>query len=243
MRPPRLVIFDFDGVVADSETIPNRTLAAYLTAKGHPTTVADVIRMCMGKRHEDTIAELIRYIGGPLPDDFETSYRDVVRARMRAEVEPVAGVAELLADPILPMRCVASSSSHGWLDHCVDKFGFRRHFGRHLFSATEVANGKPAPDIFLHAARQMRFAPADTWVLEDSVLGVTGAAAAGMHVIGFLGGGHLGDGEARAEHGARLLEAGAHRLAKSHVEVKAMLATSFETVSDQRSDTGRGIGV
>jgi HAD superfamily hydrolase (TIGR01509 family) len=225
-RRPRLVIFDFDGVVADSETIANQALADYLTAKGHPTSLDDAIRLFMGKRHQDTLAEIVRYTGQPLPDDFETAYRAEVRVRMRRDVGPVAGVAALLADPLLPARCVASSSSLEWLEHCVQKFGLGGAFGDRLFSATMVANGKPAPDIFLHAAAEMGVPPTDTWVLEDSVLGVTGAMAAGMHVIGFLGGSHIADERAAHVHGAKLQLAGAHRLARDHGDVAAMLAAA-----------------
>lgn len=82
---------------------------------------------------------------------------------------------------------MASSSGHDWLDHCVDKFGLRRYFGKNLFSATDVANGKPAPDVFLHAAGRMGFSPEACLVLEDSPSGITGALAAGMTTVGFLG--------------------------------------------------------
>lgn len=216
--PPSLLIFDFDGVVADSESIANQSLADYLTAKGHPTTLDDAIRLFLGKRHVDTLAEIVRYTGQPLPDDFETAYRAQVKVQMRRDVQPVDGVAQFLeANGHVP-RCVASSSGREWLDHCVDKFTFRRHFGDNLFSATLVANGKPAPDIFLLAAERMGAAPAATVVLEDSVLGVQGAVAAGMHVIGFLGGSHI-----RPGHGERLLEAGAHRLANSYHDVAGLL--------------------
>ena len=217
-RPPSLIIFDFDGVVADSEGIANQALADYLTRKGHPTTLDDAIRLFMGKRHVDTLAEIVRYTGAPLPDDFETAYRAQVRVQMRRDVQPVAGVARFLESHRHLPACVASSSGREWLDHCVDKFGFRRHFGDKLFSATMVERGKPAPDIFLLAADRMGAAAADTIVLEDSVLGVQGAVAAGMHVIGFLGGSHI-----RPGHGDRLKAAGAHRLVESYDAVALAL--------------------
>jgi beta-phosphoglucomutase-like phosphatase (HAD superfamily) len=159
VRPIELIIFDFDGVVADSELLANTALADYLTRKGKPTTVDDSIRLFMGKRMADTRIAAEAWLGRPLPDDFETDYRDETREMMRRDVKAVRGVDLFLAQTTGVARCVASSSMHGWLDHCVDKFGFRDHFGRSLYSATEVANGKPAPDIFLHAAARMGVAP------------------------------------------------------------------------------------
>jgi len=113
---------------------------------------------------------------------------------------------------------MASSSEHAWLNHCVEKFGLRPHFGQNLFSAAEVANGKPAPDIFLHAARQMGVSPEACLVLEDSPSGITGALAAGMTAVGFLGGSHVLDG-----HAGRLRLAGAHHLARNFAEVTDLL--------------------
>jgi beta-phosphoglucomutase-like phosphatase (HAD superfamily) len=115
--------------------------------------------------------------------------------------------------------CVASSSSRGWLDHCVDKFGLRSHFGDNLFSATEVQNGKPAPDIFLLAAARMGIEPRAAVVIEDSPTGVMGAKAAGMTTIGFLGGSHRRDGFAE-----RLMAAGADAIAEDYGAVQRLLA-------------------
>jgi HAD superfamily hydrolase (TIGR01509 family) len=216
--PASLLIFDFDGVVADSETIANQALADYLTRIGFPTTLDDSIRMFMGKRHADTIAGIVRYTGRPLPADFEQDYRARVRVLMRETVLPVPGVKQFLDRHTEIAKCVASSSSREWLDHCVDKFGFRTAFGDNLFSATLVANGKPAPDIFLHASRAMNSTPAATVVIEDSPAGVQGAVAAGMHVVGFLGGSHI-----RPGHADKLRAAGAHAIADGFDEVAAIV--------------------
>jgi HAD superfamily hydrolase (TIGR01509 family) len=211
---PDLLIFDFDGVVADSETIANQSLADYLTAIGHPTSLDDAMRLFMGKRHADTLVAISTYIGRPIPDDFETAYRVQNRVVMRERVRPVPGVAGFLQTRSGFKRCVASSSSVEWLDHCVDAFGFRPAFGQNLFSATRVANGKPAPDIFLLAAHEMKADPVSTIVIEDSPTGVRGAVAAGCRVIGFLGGSHI-----RAGHADILRAAGAHAIAHDYDEV------------------------
>ncbi len=215
---PDLLIFDFDGVVADSETISNQQLADYLTSLGHPTTLDDAMRLFMGKRHVDTLAAIEAYIDRPIPDDFETAYRARTRVAMRAQVRPIPGVQSFLETRAEFKRCVASSSSREWLDHCVDAFGFRHAFGDNLFSATLVANGKPAPDIFLLAAREMAVEPSATIVIEDSPTGVKGGVAAGCRVIGFLGGSHIRDG-----HADKLRAASAHAIAHDYEEVAHLI--------------------
>ncbi len=218
---PQLLIFDFDGVVADSEVLANQVMAESVTALGKPTSLEDSIRLFMGKRWEDCKPAIAAWTGAPLPPGFEEAHRARSRAVMRAEngVAPVVGVAAFLDAHAHVCRCVASSSNPDWLDHCVDTFGLRAHFGRNLFSATQVANGKPAPDIFLHAASRMSTTPRDCLVIEDSPSGVVGARAAGMTVIGFLGGSHIRDG-----HAERLAAAGAHHLAADFDEVARLLA-------------------
>ncbi len=215
---PSLLILDFDGVVADSETIANALLAESITEIGVPTTMDDCIRHFMGKRWEDCRLAIVDWIGAPLPEDFEDRHRTRSRVAMRRDVGPVAGVAAFLDEHPHLARCVASSSSPEWLDHCVDKFGMRSHFGTNLFSATKVANGKPAPDIFLLAASSMNAAPESCVVIEDSPSGVIGARAAGMTVIGFLGASHIRDG-----HAERLRTAGAHHLAADYAEVARLV--------------------
>ena len=217
---PGLLIFDFDGVVADSETMANTLLAdSITTGLGKPTTLDDSIRLFMGKRWEDCRQAIVEWVGAPLPDGFEESHRARSKTVMRRDVGPVAGLVRFLDGHGHLPRCVASSSSHEWLDHCVDKFGVRHHFGRSLYSATEVPNGKPAPDIFFHAANSMGVSPESCIVLEDSPAGVLGARAAGMTVIGFLGASHIRDG-----HAERLSAAGAHHLATDYDAVARLLA-------------------
>mgnify|MGYP001389587143 CR=1 FL=1 len=215
----RLLILDFDGVVADSELLANSLLAESVTRLlGKPTSTDDSIRLFMGKRWVDCKSAIVTWTGAQLPPDFEERHRAVARPRMRAEVGPVSGVVPFLADMADMAACIASSSNYDWLNHCVDKFGLRASFGSNVFSAQDVAYGKPAPDIFLHAARAMRVDPADCLVIEDSPSGVIGARAAGMRVIGFLGGSHV-----RPGYGDRLIDAGAQHLAKNYAEVREHL--------------------
>ena len=216
--PPQLIILDFDGVVADSELLSNTLLAEFLSKEGLPTTVEQAMARYMGRRWPDNQIRIREHFGRPLPDDFFQRYHNYENGLMRREVQPVAGVTQLLEANPERHFCIASSSSVNWLDHGVDKFGLRSHLGRNLFSGTEVANGKPAPDIFLLAASRMGVEPRQCSVIEDSPAGVQGAVAAGMTVIGFLGGAHVRDG-----HGDRLVTAGAHALARNYGEVADLL--------------------
>jgi HAD superfamily hydrolase (TIGR01509 family) len=217
---PDLLIFDFDGVVADSESLSNALLAEALTAYGLPTSTEDAMRRYMGRRWSDCIALITEDFGGQLPATFEDDLRSVTRVRMRAEVKPVPGIAEFLKSHTHAPHCIASSSSPEWLADMTRKFGLDAHFGGNLFSATAVARGKPAPDIFLYAARGMRIEPGERCiVIEDSAAGVQGARAAGMLTIGFCGGSHI-----RPGHEAKLHAAGADHVASSWPDVARVIA-------------------
>jgi HAD superfamily hydrolase (TIGR01509 family) len=144
-----------------------------------------------------------------LPADILEQSRELLFARFRAGLKPVAGVADAIV--ALPYRrCVASSSSPDRLHLALDVTGLAPLFGANVFSATEVVNGKPAPDLFLFAAKKMKTEPPDCLVIEDSVLGVAAGRAAGMQVIGFAGAGHATD-----ELAQRLSAAGAHRVIRA----------------------------
>lgn len=183
-----LVIFDNDGVLVDSEPIANRILAGLLTELGHPTTYEESIRDYMGSamhRVHDLVAERT---GRRLPEDFDATYYARVFDGFRRELEPVPGVTtvlEKLAADGVPY-CVASSGSHERIRVALRKTGLYGHFGEErIFSAQDVGRGKPAPDLFLHAARTLGVAPERCAVVEDSPLGVRAAVAAGMDAYGF----------------------------------------------------------
>ncbi|MFG3008012.1 HAD family hydrolase [Streptomyces calvus] len=183
-----LVIFDNDGVLVDSEPISNRLLAAYLTELGHPTSYDDSIREYMGSamhRVHDLVAERT---GRRLPADFDDVFHARVFAAFERELKAVAGAMDVLgklaADEV--PYCVASSGSHERIRVGHRTTGLDRWFddGR-IFSSQDVGRGKPAPDLFLYAARRMGVAPERCVVVEDSPLGVQAAVAAGMDVYGF----------------------------------------------------------
>ncbi|WP_405544779.1 HAD family hydrolase [Streptomyces phaeochromogenes] len=183
-----LVIFDNDGVLVDSEPISNTLLAAYLTELGHPTSYEESLRDYMGAamhRVHDIVEERT---GERLPADFDDVFHARVFAAFERELEPVAGAVEVLeklaADGV--PYCVASSGSHERIRVGHRKTGLDRWFddGR-IFSSQDVGRGKPAPDLFLHAAERMGVPPEKCLVVEDSPLGVRAAVAAGMDAYGF----------------------------------------------------------
>jgi HAD superfamily hydrolase (TIGR01509 family) len=197
-----LLIFDCDGVLVDSEGLSCRIDAELLTGLGLPYTADEVARQFVGVSLKDMIARIEAEHGQPLPADFEDQVNRTLFARFETDLRPIRGVREgVLALP--HRRCVASSSTPDRIALSLRVTGLSDLFD-HLFSSVQVPRGKPAPDLFLHAADEMGFAPADCLVVEDSIAGVQAAKAAAMKVIGFTGGGHCG-----LEHGPRLREAGA----------------------------------
>jgi HAD superfamily hydrolase (TIGR01509 family) len=183
-----LVIFDNDGVLVDSEPISNRMLAEYLTEVGHPTTYEESIRDYMGSamhRIHDLIEERT---GRRLPAEFDDVFHARVFAAFERELKAVDGAAEVLeglAAAGVPY-CVASSGSHERIRVGHRATGLDRWFDdARIFSSQDVGRGKPAPDLFLHAAARMGVAPGRCVVVEDSPLGVQAAVAAGMDVYGF----------------------------------------------------------
>ncbi|WP_399887075.1 HAD family hydrolase [Streptomyces sp. BBFR51] len=183
-----LVIFDNDGVLVDSEPISNRLLAGYLTELGHPTSYEDSLRDYMGGAMHRVHDLVLERTGRRLPEDFDDVFHERVFAAFERDLEPVHGAVgvleKLAADGVA--YCVASSGSHERIRVGHRKAGLDRWFddGR-IFSSQDVGRGKPAPDLFLHAAGRMGVAPERCAVVEDSPLGVQAAVAAGMDVYGF----------------------------------------------------------
>ncbi|MEU9639460.1 HAD family hydrolase [Streptomyces tendae] len=183
-----LVIFDNDGVLVDSEPISNRLLAGYLTELGHSTSYEDSLRDYMGGAMHRVHDLVLERTGRRLPSDFDDVFHGRVFAAFEQELEPVPGAVDVLeklaADGVA--YCVASSGSHERIRTGHRKTGLDRWFDdERIFSSQDVGRGKPAPDLFLHAADRMGVAPERCAVVEDSPLGVRAAVAAGMDVYGF----------------------------------------------------------
>lgn len=183
-----LVIFDNDGVLVDSEPLANTVLSGYLTELGHPTSYDESIRDYMGSavhRVHDLIEERT---GRKLPEDFDTTLSSRTFAAFEQELVAVDGVEELLGKLVADgvAYCVASSGSHERIRVGHRRTGIDQWFeDEWIFSSEDVGRGKPAPDLFFHAAERMGVAPERCVVVEDSPLGVEAARAAGMDVYGF----------------------------------------------------------
>lgn len=221
-----LVIFDCDGVLIDSEVISTRSTVEALAAIGCEISEADAARRFVGRSYASIRQEIEADWGKPLPSSFETVVEQRTLAAMATSLRPINGVGEALAKLKLP-RCVASSSSIKWITRGLERTGLLHHLAPHLFSASMVENGKPAPDIFLHAASEMGSTPENAVVIEDSLPGVQAGAAAGMAVIGFTGGSHVVD---RAAHGERLRAAGASCIVNEMRRLPEIIAASRSPV-------------
>jgi HAD superfamily hydrolase (TIGR01509 family) len=211
----RLIVFDFDGVIAESEVLANTVLAELVTELGVPTTLEDSCRLYMGKRFGDVIAAIEASVGCALPAGFPDQYQARTLERFREGLRAVEGARDYIDAFAHTPRCIASSSSPDRLALCLDVLDLREVFGAYVFSASAVARGKPHPDIFLHAVGQMRVEPAGCIVLEDSASGVQAGVAAGMTVIGVLAASHI-----QAGHGERLRAAGARFVASTFKEAE-----------------------
>lgn len=223
-RPPgmnawhaKLVIFDCDGVLVDSEPIAAAVLAEELTRIGFATTAAECIARYTGLSIDSMVETIEAQWGRHLPGNFRDRLRDADYAAFRTRLQPIPGVKALL-QKLTTARCVASSGSMEKLSVTLSATGLLAQFAPHIFSAEQVAHGKPAPDLFLHAASCMGISPQDCVVIEDSIAGIQGACAANMRVIGFAGGGH-----ADSAYASSLSRAGAAVVVKHMNELSSVL--------------------
>ncbi len=205
-----LVIFDCDGVLVDSE--PLAALAYHnVYAEQGMTLPEGTIAKCVGMKQADIIRRIAELTGHQLSDAAETSLWPETRRVFSQSLQPTPGIVSLLNQLGTP-RCVASSSSLERIHFSLETTGLTAYFGDAIFSSSMVNRGKPAPDLFLHAASQMKADPKTCVVIEDSPFGVEGAVAAGMTAIGYVGGSHTHDSHAQAllDKGAAEVFAGWH---------------------------------
>ena len=214
-----LVIFDCDGVLVDSEVIACRALSETLAEFGLTLAVDEIADRFIGTSARDMYAALETDWGCQLPDTLKVRVAALSRELFDRELRPVDGVAETLRALTGP-RCVASSSGPEAIAFKLRRTDLLHRFEpAALFSAHMVSRGKPAPDLFLHAAELMGAAPRRCLVIEDSVPGVTAAKAAGMTAYGFIGASHC-----RADHKARLSVAGADLVFAEMRELPSLIA-------------------
>jgi HAD superfamily hydrolase (TIGR01509 family) len=214
-----LLIFDCDGVLVDSETLSCRIDAEILTECGVPYTAEEVARDFTGVSVKDQITRIESERGIRLPDDFTERLNRTLFQRFETDLKPIEGVRDAILSLPFP-RCVASSSVPERIALSLRVTGLLNLFDN-VFSSTQVARGKPAPDLFLHAASRMNTLPEECLVIEDSIAGVQAARAAGMRVIGFVGGSHCGPG-----HAEKLRQAGAPVIIERMSDLPAAVSTS-----------------
>lgn len=219
----KAVIFDCDGVLVDSEVIALEVELEMLAEQGLSFDRGDYVLRFMGLSTEAYHAAIDREarerLGRPISEAIRQS--DRLRAMMVAKLVEIPGTSQFVAGLALP-KAIASSGSVEGLQRKLTRTGLWGLFAPHVYGADHVAEAKPAPDLFLHAAAALDVAPADCLAIEDSVNGVRAARSAGMTVWGFLGGGH-----ADQALGARLLETGAERLVRDWKEAGDALAAAL----------------
>ncbi len=180
----RVLIFDCDGVLVDSEPIANRILAEELTRIGLTTSYEESIQFYMGKSEKDCLRQITDKLGHSPPPDLMTNYLLRTEHAFARELKAIDGVRTCL-EQLNGLKCVGSSGSHQKIRNSLCQTNLEHFFNGHIFSSADVKRGKPHPDLFLFAAEKMGASPDNCVVIEDSVPGVTAAAAAGMRVCGY----------------------------------------------------------
>jgi phosphoglycolate phosphatase len=180
----KLVVFDCDGVLVDSEPIINRIFAETLTEAGFPITYTEVTQKFIGKSLKTCLEIIEESYNKPLPENFIELCKEREIAPLQQELQPVSGIIEVLEQLTLP-KCVASNSSHRHIQLVLKLTGLLHKFDEKIYSCYDVPRPKPFPDVYLHAAEQMNTNPEDCVVIEDSVPGVQAGYAAGMTVFGY----------------------------------------------------------
>jgi HAD superfamily hydrolase (TIGR01509 family) len=220
MRLPQgldLLIFDCDGVLVDSEILSMRAYQSLFAELG-AAPADEIWAQCVGHTRADIFTIIEKAVARVAPEELRDELWPRTKKLFAKELKPTPGVVEFLEGLEGP-RCVASSSAPERIHYSLECAGLLKFFDGHLYSARYVQRGKPWPDIFYYAAEKMGVAPETALVIEDSTPGVIAARAAGAKVIGYLGGAHI-----PANHGERLIQAGAQAVAASWREVAGLLA-------------------
>jgi len=221
MPAPAAILFDFDGVLLESELELNRLTAELLTSFGHATTLEEALEHYTGLTGPDVVRVMEARIGGPVPAEFHEAMREASRRALVDGIEPVAGAIEFLRGlPSGLPRAVASSSSTRWVRTHLQHLGLADAFEPHIYSGKEhVERGKPAPDLYLHAATQLGVPIGECVIIEDSKVGATAGLASGARVIGLAAGSHCLDG-----HGDMLRSVGVTEIAHDFEELRRLLS-------------------
>jgi HAD superfamily hydrolase (TIGR01509 family) len=194
----KLILFDCDGVLIDSELISAECASEELAAVGMQLSAQEVLKRFLGRSRKE-IASNARDAGHSVPVDFVERLESRISKCFEERLLPISDVKELLKRVNTPI-CVASGSSPSYLHQALERTGLLQSFGNNVFSATMVRHPKPAPDLFLYSAATMQVEPSQCLVVEDSMSGIAAARAAAMSVIGFIGGSHLKPDLVRADY-------------------------------------------
>lgn len=192
---PKAIIFDFDGVIADSEIASATSFSRALSEAGLPTSVEEATDHYCGLHRQQVLEAIAERWGERMPADMAERIAAQVAIAFEEGIEPVPGAVAFIASVAHLPLAIASSSWTDYLRRHLGRFGLESHFGPHVYSGREhVTRGKPHPDIYLHAAVALGVAPHEAVILEDSPIGARAAVASGARVIGFAGGSHARPG-------------------------------------------------
>ncbi len=220
VQRPVLIIFDCDGVLVDSERACNQVMADLLAEHGLRLTLEETIERFIGRSVAQCIAIITELLGKAPPGDFQSRLSQRTRAALEAELTAVPGVDEMLSTLAEPY-CVASNGNRAKMTFTLGHTGLLERFAGRMFCADDVAAPKPAPDLFLHAARRFDADPSRCIVVEDTPTGVAAARAAGMTALGF----------AALTPVSRLRDAGAHATFSQMRELQGLLTAGGRDVS------------
>ncbi|AZO70888.1 MULTISPECIES: HAD family phosphatase [unclassified Mesorhizobium] len=228
MPQPDLVIFDCDGVLVDSEIVAARVEAELLTSAGFEISAEEIFESYAGLTFKDIMLRLEEKSDIPFQASLIDRAEELVDRKLRSDVRVIDGAREAVAAVTVP-RAVCSNSRKDRVEFMLEKVRLLPFFAGRIFSGLDIPSKKtkPAPDVFLYAAEQLGANPKNTFVIEDSVHGITGARAAGMRVIGFTGAGHSYPGHADA-----LTEAGAETVIRRFAELGSTIAALSEWSED-----------
>ena len=217
---PAAIIFDFDGVIADSDVVSARAFSQALTAVGLPTTPDEAADRYTGLNRADTLEAIAAHWGERTPPDIAQRLNDHMTHAFSLGIEPIMGVIDFIGTVSHLPLAIGSSSTSAYIRGLLGQFGLEHHFGPHVYSGREhVTRGKPHPDIYLHAASVLGVDPREALIIEDSPVDARAAVAAGAQVVGLCAGGHC-----RPGHDARLREVGVHHIASSYGDVARLLS-------------------
>jgi HAD superfamily hydrolase (TIGR01509 family) len=228
MPQPDLVIFDFDGVLVDSEIIAARVEAELITQAGYEITAEELSQLYAGLTFKDILLRIEEVAAIPFKVSLIDQAEELVDKRLRADVRMIEGGRDAVAS-VTTQRCICSNSRTDRIGFMAEKTGLAPLFTGRIFSSYDTLSGKPkpAPDVFLHAAGTLGADPARTFVVEDSVHGIAGAISAGMRVIGFTGASHSYPG-----HADILTEAGAETVIRRWADFATVIAALSEWSAD-----------